>query len=135
MSLRLDTPIQYLKGVGPKFGELLHSKGINTVRNLLEWYPRTYEDRRAARNIASLKDGELVSLKAQIVRVSSFQLGRSRRKMYDVAIRDASGSIHCKYFRVPYKGYFERFQPQQLVRVIGKVILYRGKLEFHHPDI
>jgi ATP-dependent DNA helicase RecG len=36
---------------------------------------------------------------------------------------------------VPYKGYFERFQPFQEVRVIGKPSVYRGALEFHHPDI
>ncbi|HEY1078564.1 MAG TPA: ATP-dependent DNA helicase RecG, partial [Bdellovibrio sp.] len=43
--------------------------------------------------------------------------------------------IHCKYFRVPYKGYFERFKPYTDVRVVGKVTEYRGRLEFHHPDI
>jgi ATP-dependent DNA helicase RecG len=36
---------------------------------------------------------------------------------------------------VPYRGYFERFTPNQRVRISGKVILYRGRLEFHHPDI
>ncbi|MGZ3771674.1 MAG: ATP-dependent DNA helicase RecG, partial [Bdellovibrio sp.] len=47
----------------------------------------------------------------------------------------SSGQIHCKYFRVPYKGYFERFKPFTNVRVVGKVTEYRGRLEFHHPDI
>ena len=46
-----------------------------------------------------------------------------------------SGRITCKFFRVPYRGYFERFQEGQLVRVIGKITSYRGTLEFHHPDI
>jgi len=36
---------------------------------------------------------------------------------------------------VPYKGYFERFKDCRDVRVTGKVLLYRGKIEFHHPDI
>ncbi len=135
MPLRIDTPVQFLKGVGPKFGDLLRKKGIATIGDLLQWYPRAYEDRRVARNIASLKADELVSLKAQIVNVSSFQLGKSRRKIYDITVRDDSGKIHCKFFRVPYKGYFERYQPQQFVRVIGKVTFYRGRLEFHHPDL
>ena len=135
MSLKLDTPVQFLKGVGPKLGDTLKKKGIETIQDLLEWYPRAYEDRRAARNIASLRPDELVSLKAQVVRVSSFNMGKSTRKIYDVTLRDDTGKIHCKFFRTPYKGYFERFQPNQIVRVIGKVSHYRGQIEFMHPDI
>jgi len=133
--LKLDTQVQYLKGVGPKLGDILRKKGVETIQDLLEWYPRAYEDRRAARNIASLRPDETVSLKAQVVKVSSFNMGRSSRKIYDVTLRDGTGKIHCKFFRVPYKGYFERFQPNQIVRVIGKVTHYRGQIEFHHPDI
>jgi ATP-dependent DNA helicase RecG len=135
MSLKLDTQVQFIKGVGPKLGESLRKKGVQTVQDLLEWYPRAYEDRRAARNIASLVPDELVSLRAQFVRASSFNMGKSTRKLYDVALRDATGVIHCKFFRVPYKGYFERFQPGQMVRVIGKVSAFRGQVEFSHPDI
>lgn len=134
-ALQLSTDVQFLKGVGPRLGAVLAKRGIRTVEDLLNYYPRAYEDRRAARNIGTLRDGDLVSLKAQVVRVSSFAMGRSKRKIYDVLIRDSSGQIHCKYFRVPYKGYFERFQPYQEVRVVGKVIDYRGRLEFHHPDL
>ncbi len=147
MPLRIDTPVQFLKGVGPKFGSLLRKKGIATIGDLLQWYPRAYEDRRVARNIASLKPDELVSLKAQVLHVSSFpmgqvvrvgqvgKMGQSRRMIYDITLRDESGKIHCKFFRAPYKGYFEKFQPQQMVRVVGKVTFYRGRLEFHHPDL
>ncbi len=135
MALRPDTDVQFIKGVGPKLAEVLGRRGIRTVKDLLEFYPRGYEDQRAARNIASLKADEIVSLKAQVVKVHALNLGRSHRKMYDVVVRDASGQIHCKYFRVPYKGYFERFSPFKEVRVVGKVIEYRGRIEFHHPDI
>lgn len=135
MALRLDTDIQYLKGVGPKLGALFSRHGIKTISDLLFHFPRAYEDRRAARNIASLKPEDLVSLKAQIVSVTSYNMGRSSRKIYDVLVRDSSGQIRCKYFRAPYKGYFERFKPNQEVRVVGKVTNYRGRLEFHHPDI
>lgn len=135
MALRLDTDVQFIKGVGPKLGGLLARHGLRTVQDLIENFPRAYEDRRAARNIASLKENELVSLKALVMGVSSYNMGRSARKIYDVLIRDSSGQIRCKYFRTPYKGYFERFKTGQEVRVIGKVTNYRGRLEFHHPDI
>jgi ATP-dependent DNA helicase RecG len=135
MALRLDTPVQYLKGVGPKLGDLFYKRDIKTVGDLLEFYPRAYEDQRAARNIASLRPDEIVSLRANIVKVNSVPLGNTNRKIYDVVLKDSSGQIHCKFFRVPYKGYFQHFQPMQEVRVVGKVTSYRGRIEFHHPDI
>jgi len=135
MALRLDTSLQYLKGVGPKLAALFSRHGIRTVSELLEFYPRAYEDQRAARNIASLKVGDIVSVKAQVVSVHSINMGNSHRKMYDVVVRDSSGQIRCKFFRVPYKGYFERFTPFKEVRVVGKITDYRGRAEFHHPDI
>ena len=135
MAIRIDTPIQFLKGVGPHLGGLLRQRGVRTVGELLHWYPRAYEDRRAARNISTLKEGEIVSLKAHVVSVKSFNMGKSHRKIYDVSLADGTGVVHCKYFRSPYKGYFERFRPQQMVRVAGKVLFYHGRIEFHHPDI
>lgn len=135
MALSVDSPAQYIKGVGPKLGQLLKKKGIETVRDLLELYPRAYEDRRAARSISSLQAGDYVGLTAHVLRVSAIPMGRTKRKIYDVALRDETGVIHCKYFRVPYRGYFDRFQPHTKVRVVGKVTLYRNNLEFHHPEI
>ncbi len=135
MDLNLDTPIQYVKGVGPHYAKVFQRRGINTIKELLEWFPRAYEDRRAARNIASLQINELVSLKAEIVSVRSIQIGKSYRKIYDVTVKDSSGLIHCKYFRMPFKGYFEKLTPGKIVRVVGKVVSYRGQVQFLHPDI
>ncbi len=105
------------------------------MQDLLEYFPRTYEDRRAIRSIQSLVPDQLVSMKAQIHKIRSIPMGKSKRRIWEVVLGDSSGRIACKYFRVPYKGYFERFQPHQEVRVIGKVTSYRGAIEFHHPDI
>lgn len=135
MAVRLDTPIQFLKGVGPKLGSIFNRRGLHTVGDLLEFYPKAYQDQRAVRNIASLKADELVSLKVQMVQVNVINLGQTHRKMYLVRLRDDSGHIEAKYFKVPYRGYFDRMQPYSMVRVEGRVISYRGKLEFHHPDI
>lgn len=135
MAVTIDTPVQFVKGVGPKLGDLLRKKDILTVGHLLEWYPRAYEDRRAVRQISTLIPEQLVSLKAQVLKVRSLNLGRTQRKIYEVVVGDQTGRISCKYFRVPYRGYFERFQPMQEVRVVGKVTLYKGVREFHHPDL
>lgn len=116
-------------------GAIFNKRGIFTLSDLLQWFPRAYEDRRAVRRIDSLQMDQVVSIKAQVLKVRSMQLGRTHRKMYEVLVGDSSGRISCKYFRTPYKGYFERFEPMSEVRVVGKVTLYRNNLEFHHPDI
>lgn len=135
MPLSFDTDVQFVKGVGPKLGDVLRRRGVVRVQDLLEYFPRTYEDRRAVRHIQSLVPDQLVSIKAKVLKVGSFAMGKSKRRMWEVWVGDQTGKIGCKFFRVPYKGYFERFQPMQEVRVIGKVTHYRGKVEFHHPDI
>jgi ATP-dependent DNA helicase RecG len=133
--LALKTQVQYVKGVGPALGEILAKNGVRTVKDLIEIFPRTYEDRRSGIKIKDLKLDQLVSMKAQLIKVQSVPLGRTSRKIYDITLQDSSGQIHCKFFRVPYKGYFERFRLFQDIRVVGKVIDYRGRLEFHHPDL
>jgi ATP-dependent DNA helicase RecG len=134
-NLKLDTPVQYVKGVGPKLAQTFAKREIYTLKDLLEYYPRAYEDRRAARNIASLQEGETVSLKARLGAIQSFRLGKSNKRAYDVILEDDSGRIRAKFFRIPFQGYFDRFQNGQWVRVVGKVGTYRGVLEFHHPDL
>jgi len=135
MALSVDTPVQFVKGVGPKLGDVLKKKGIETIHDLLQFYPRAYEDRRAARSISSLQSGDYVGLRAEVVRVAAIPMGRTGRKIYDVTIRDATGLIHCKFFRTPYRGYFEKLKANTQVRVLGRVILYRNQLEFHHPEL
>ncbi len=115
-------------------GEFLGKKGIRRLSDLLEYYPRAYEDRRRARDIRSLSEGETVSLKAKIIKVGSQHIGKTRR-VHDVLVSDESGQINCKYFRVPFKGYFEKLEIGKTVQVVGKVTKYRGRLEFHHPDL
>ncbi|PIT98797.1 MAG: ATP-dependent DNA helicase RecG [Bdellovibrionales bacterium CG10_big_fil_rev_8_21_14_0_10_45_34] len=133
--LWFDTSIQYVKGVGPGIAKLFEGRGIYCVQDLLHFYPRAFEDRRVARSITSLNSGELVSLKASVVKVSTSTLGRSRRKVVTIVIKDDSGLIACKYFRIPFKGFSDRFQPGTMVRVSGKPQVYRNTLEFHHPDL
>ena len=58
-----------------------------------------------------------------------------RARIWDVILRDDFGYISCKYFKQPYRGYFDRFKPDMKVRVEGRVSLYQGKKEFRHPDI
>ncbi len=135
MAIYFDTPVQYLKGVGPRVAQILSRKNIHIVEDLLNWYPRSYEDRRAVRTLSSLSSGDRVSVVAEIFHISSLKMGRSQRRIYNIRIKDSSGYMSCKFFRIPFRGYFDRFHKGKRVRIIGKVTNYNGQIEFHHPDI
>ena len=74
--LDLSTSVQYVKGIGPRFAEILLDKGISTVEDLLYYLPFRYEDRLNPRGIGELRVGEMASV---IAEVRTFGLFRTRR--------------------------------------------------------
>lgn len=135
LALDLYTEIQFLKGVGPALGDRLKKKGIFKIKDLVEFVPRAYEDQRLNRKIENLQPGETVKLKAQVVKTRQFNIRGGKRKIYELLIKDETGSIICKFFRLPFKGYFNSFEPYTNIYVSGTVVNYGGRKEFHHPDI
>jgi ATP-dependent DNA helicase RecG len=135
LALDLQTPIQFLKGVGPALGDRLRKKGIYFVKDLVEYIPRAYEDQRLNKKIENLEVGETVKIKAQVLKSRQFAIRGGKRKIYELLVKDETGSIVCKFFRLPFKGYFNSFEPYTNIYVIGTVVLYGGKKEFHHPDL
>ena len=131
----LETPLQYLKGVGPYLAGIFAKRGIHTLRDLIHWYPRVYRDQRAVRDLSQLEHGMYVTLYGYVVGKKVFKPG-GRRAIYEMGIQtEEGGRINCKYFRLPYRGYFDNLPIDQKVKVTGKVTSYRDQLELHHPDI
>ena len=64
--LELHTPVQYVKGIGPRLAEVLATKGISTVEDLLYYLPFRYEDRLNPRRIGELRPGEMASVIAEV---------------------------------------------------------------------
>src|SRR5262245_46585450 len=78
-SAGLDTPVQFVKGVGPKLGAIFASRGIETVRDLLTFFPRAYEDRSQVTRISELVDGVSASVSVKVISARRIQI-RSRFK-------------------------------------------------------
>src|SRR5215467_6052236 len=64
--LELSTPVQYVKGVGPRIADVLAAKGIRTVGDLLHYLPFRYEDRLNPRGISELRAGEMASIIGEV---------------------------------------------------------------------
>ena len=89
----LQTPLQYLKGVGPKRAADLQRVGLATVEDLLYRFPLRYEDRGRLQPISSLKAGQQVAIAG---RIQSSRLRTTRRpgfKIFEALVGDATGSI------------------------------------------
>jgi len=130
---KLDTSIQYLKGVGPKLAKKFNKLGIKTIEDVIYYFPRDYEDRSIATPIGQLQPGTNVVIKGQISKINH-QLTRNRFSVLKLTLSDRSGSIQAVWFNQPYLSRMFR-QGMKLI-VSGKVEFseYEGTLQFTVKD-
>ncbi|MDR3607333.1 MAG: ATP-dependent DNA helicase RecG [Oligoflexia bacterium] len=127
-----DTPIQFVKGVGPRLGAVFQSRGISTVKELLTFFPRAYEDRTRLLRVADLVEGVNATV---AVRVQSMRKIPARgRTILEVRTGDESGTLALKWFHAP-RGMEARFKPGTPIVVTGAVKIFMGRPEIIHPEI
>jgi ATP-dependent DNA helicase RecG len=98
----LSTPLQFLKGVGPRRAADLERAGLVTVEDLLYRFPIRYEDRRHLQPIASLRSGQTVSVAGRIVSCGIRTTRRPGFKIFEALISDASGSMRATWLNQPF---------------------------------
>src|SRR4029077_3165586 len=130
--LELSTPVQYVKGVGPRIAEMLAPKGISTLEDLLYYLPFRYEDRLNPRSIAELEPGEMASVIAEVRASALFRT--KRMPLFEMIAGQGRTSIKCLWF---YGAYLkDKFKPGQTVALYGKVeqsTRGRGGLQMIQP--
>jgi ATP-dependent DNA helicase RecG len=115
--LELTTPVQYVKGIGPKLAEILATKGIATVGDLLNYLPFRYEDRLNPRGIAELRAGEMATV---IGEVRNSGLFRTRRMpIFQLTVGQGRSRLKCLWFNATYLQ--DKFKPGHLIALYGKV--------------
>src|SRR5437763_1867314 len=128
--LEPSTPVQYVKGIGPRLAEILAAKGIHTVDDLLHYLPFRYEDRLNPRTIAELRAGEMATVIAE-VRTSG--LFRTRRMpIFQMTAGQGRTRLRCIWFNGTYLK--DKFKPGQMVALYGRVEDSRGELELKQPQ-
>ena len=115
--LELSTPVQYVKGVGPRIAEILAGKGIRTVGDLVHYLPFRYEDRLNPRGISELRPGEMATV---IGEVRNSGLFRTRRMpIFQLTVGQGRARLRCLWFNATYlQG---KFKPGEMVALYGKV--------------
>ena len=98
----LTEDVKYIKGVGPKKVLLLNKLGIFTLKDLITYYPRGYEDRSKPKNICECVNGEVALIEA--ISVSRFIDTRisKGRTMQKLMVRDETGQATITWFNQPY---------------------------------
>lgn len=129
----LNTPVRYLNGVGPKRAGLFNGMGINTVEDLLYYFPRRYEDRTAFTSISQLQEGTAQTIKAEILAKGERRSFRRRGfSIIEAAVGDKTGKIFCVWFNQPYlKDYFK---VGSTLVLYGKVERYGSRLQMSAPE-
>jgi len=112
--------VKYLKGVGPARAELLAARGIRTVEDLLYYTPFRYEDRTRITRIRDLVPGQTTTILGQVLTCGLTRTPRGTY-IYDLAARDSSGTIRCKWFNAVYLEKARIFRQGQRVFFYGKV--------------
>jgi ATP-dependent DNA helicase RecG len=98
----LATPLQFLKGVGPRRAADLERAGLRTVEDLLYRFPIRYEDRSRLQSIASLKPGQTASVAGRVVACGLRSTRRPGFKIFEAAIDDGSGSLRAVWLNQPF---------------------------------
>jgi ATP-dependent DNA helicase RecG len=129
--LELSTPVQYVKGIGPRVAEILNAKGISTVDDLLHYLPLRYEDRLNPRSVAELRPGEMATV---IAEVGNSGLLRTRRMpVFQLTVGQGRTRLKCIWFNARYLQ--DKFQAGQMVALYGKVEQDReGGLQILQPQ-
>ncbi len=114
--VQLDTPVQFVKGIGPQIAATLAEKRIATVEDLLYHLPFRYEDRLHPRALSELTPGEMASV---IAEVRGAALLRTRAMpIFEMTVGQNLSTMKCLWFHGTYLEC--RFKPGQMVELYGK---------------
>jgi len=138
-----STDVQFLKGVGPQRALLLAERGIRTIEDLLGYLPFRYEDRIHFAQIRDIRPGGIYTVQVVVLDGAPVVYGRPspnfrRRRadaIYYLLVRDASGTLACKFFHGGYLA--DRFKSGQRLVLHGRAELdkyHPGRVEMVNPE-
>lgn len=128
-TLRPETELSHLKGVGPVTAHRFETLGLRTVSDLIEYYPKRYEDYSVVTTIGTIEPGP-VTIKASLGKVSSRYVKRGMHVTEAVA-SDATGSVRIIWFNQPYRAL--AIKPDQEYFISGLFELSHQRLSLMNP--
>ncbi|MFQ5965975.1 MAG: ATP-dependent DNA helicase RecG [Acidimicrobiia bacterium] len=127
-----DVPVTKVKGLGGARGQALQQEGISSVADLLLHVPRRYIDRRTTLPLRDVREGEEVTVVAEVTEVNS-RRPRRNLTLVEAILFDGTGYLWVVWFNQPYRK--DQFPPGTEVAVFGKVERFRGRLQMNSPAV
>ncbi len=128
--MELNKDVKYIKGVGPNRVLLLNKLGINTLEDLITYYPRRYEDRSNPKDLIDCEDGEEALV--EVVPINRMAEIRLRGKtMYKLNVMDETARATATWFNQSYLK--TQFKVGERYRLYGKIKNVRGNITISSP--
>ncbi|HJR78810.1 MAG TPA: ATP-dependent DNA helicase RecG [Anaerolineales bacterium] len=128
----LDAKLTVLQGIGPKHAETLSKLGMQTLGDMLYYYPRRYDDYSQLKPIKDLFYGEQVTVIGTIQSVHSRPIRGGKASIIETIISDGTAGLRLSFFNQPWLA--NRFKVGDAISVSGKVDQYLGRLVMNSPD-
>ena len=107
--------------------------GMRTTGDLLHHYPRRYAQRGELTDLGSLRDGEHVTIFAEVAKVSSRRMQHRRGKLLEVTVTDGSAQLKLAFFN-KVEFWERQLVPGRHGMFAGRVSVYNGKRQLAHPE-
>jgi len=128
----LDAKLTVLQGVGSRSAESLARLGMQTLGDMLYYFPRRYDDYSQLKPIKDLFYGEQVTVIGTIESVHSRSIRGGKASITEIVISDTTGAMRLSYFNQPWLA--NRFKKGDAISVSGKIDQYLGRLVMNNPD-
>ncbi len=131
----LETPIEYLKGVGPTRGTLLRKElGIHKYGDLVNFYPNRYIDRTRYYKINELQGITAeVQIVGKIIHIKTVEFGKNQKRLVATFV-DETGQMDLNWFQ-GHKWIKESLKLNEMCVVFGKCTQYGSQFSIAHPEI
>ena len=134
MTISLATPIQFVKGVGPRRAGMFLQAGILTTEDLISYKPFRYEDRSHFRLIRDLKPQEQVVIEGTVVVTGRYITPLKKVRIFEMMVADRSGSLPVKFFNQPYLNKVFRKGQRVILFGIPRLDSYDLRVTLVNPD-
>lgn len=133
--LQPSTPVQYLKGVGPKLAQILQKKSIYTAWDLLFFLPIKYIDRSKLYDVSNLQTGKQQTFLAEILSYHVRVVNRGRRRILEMTVGNEGGQCKVVFFRFYEKSLKKKYPVGSKALFFGEVKFFRGVKQITHPEM
>jgi len=128
----LDAPLTVLQGVGPRHAQTLAELGLQTLGDMLYYFPRRYEDYSQLKPIKSLWYGEQVTVIGTIQSVVTRPIRGGSSTIVEAILSDGTGALRLSWFNQPWLA--NRLKEGMQISVSGTIEQYLGRLVMNQPD-